>query len=543
VIAVAIVNIDETQEYCLTFLTSQAIIQTIMGEEHPPLGKTFIQSLDQNDYNYPVVSILKDPRLAGYKLPTDLSPHPDTLRYPSYYLTTVTFPSPSDQRVYWMYNRIAGAVMTVKDKNDDGTVLTITKQLQFAADIVCGESVTGATVGSKVWTRVTQEHQSFGVATKITETRAINGQPVYRYDIDDETSTEIEIVSTVIEVSEYVGNDDSNDGTQVTLNPIDGSSLIAKRIVTTYNGLDVDVLSTKLNDDGTVLSITKRLVLSADAEAADCGESVTGATVGSKVWSKVTANHKYHGVSVLITESREIDGTKVYKYDSDAETFQTVTIISEVVVVADYDEDFFEAGTEFSLNPIVGSSLIATKISAAIGGRVVVEGVPNYSLLDRTEYSIAPYNILSCIFSWTAGSFVALDGSVGINFNFNKSGSFSTPCLHEITVEYFITAPNPIDAEALIPIDIVYDGIFAKVNQQNVMCDELLVFAFNTDDDNPKWGLASENFGPYGPSNPTATEYVALLDAGLPISSTVKPWKYNLWRRESVKVFFPTPVP
>jgi hypothetical protein len=137
---------------------------------------------------------------------------------------------------------------------------------------------------------------------------------------------------------------------------------------------------------------------------------------------------------------------------------------------------------------------------------------------------------------------VALDGSVGINFNFNTSGSFSTPCLHEITVEYFIAAPNPIDAEALIPIDIVYDGIFAKVNQQNVMCDELLVYAFNTDDDNPKWGLASENFGPYGPSNPTATEYVALLDAGLPISSTVKPWKYNLWRRESVKVFFPTPV-
>jgi hypothetical protein len=409
VIAVAIVNIDETQEYCLTFLTSQAIIQTIMGEEHPPLGKTFIQSLDQNDYNYPVVSILKDPRLAGYKLPTDLSPHPDTLRYPSYYLTTVTFPSPSDQRVYWMYNRIAGAVMTVKDKNDDGTVLTITKQLQFAADIVCGESVTGATVGSKVWTRVTQEHQSFGVATKITE-------------------------------------------------------------------------------------------------------------------------------------SRVIDGTKVYKYDSDAETFYPVEIISEVVVVADYDKDFFEAGTEFSLNPIVGSSLIATKISAAIGGRAVVEGVPNYSLLDRTEYSIAPYNILSCIFGWTAGSFVALDGSVGINFNFNKSGSFSTPCLHEIAVEYFIVAPNPINAEVLIPIDIVYDGIFAKVNQQNVMCDELLVYAFNTDDDNPKWGLASENFGPYGPSNPTATEYVALLDAGLPISSTVKPWKYNLWRRESVKVFFPTPV-
>lgn len=377
-----------------------------MGEEHPPLGKTFIQSLDQNDYNYPIVSILKDPRLAGYKLPTDLSPHPDTLRYPNYYLTTVTFPSPSDQRVYWMYNRIAGAVMTVKDKNDDGTVLTITKQLQFAADIVCGESVTGATVGSKVWTRVTQEHQSFGVATKITE-------------------------------------------------------------------------------------------------------------------------------------SRVIDGTKVYKYDNDAETFQPVTIISEVVVVADYNLDITYTGTEFFLNPIVGSSLIATKISSAIKRT----GPDDFSLLNRIEYSIAPYNILSCIFGWTTGSFVALDGSVGINFNFTKSGSFSTPCLHEITVEYFAVQPEATPADALIPIDIVYDGIFAKVNQQNVMCDELDVYAFNTDDDNPKWGLASENFGPYGPSNPTATEYVALLDAGLSISSTVKPWKYNLWRRESVKVFFPTPVP
>lgn len=375
-----------------------------MGEEHPPLGKTFIQSLDQNDYNYPVVSILKDPRLAGYQLPTNLSPHPDTLRYPNYYLTTVTFPSPSDQRVYWIYNRIAGAVMTVKQKNEDGTVLTITKQLDFAANIVCGESVTGATVGSKVWTRITQEHQSFGVATKITE-------------------------------------------------------------------------------------------------------------------------------------SRVIDGTKVYKYDNDAETFQPVTIISEVVVVSDYDPSITAAGTEFSLNPIVGSSLIATKVSAAINRT----GENDFSLLDRTEYSIAPYNILSCIFSWTAGSFVAQDGSVGINFNFNKSGSFSTPCLHEITVEYFDSQPSETAADALIPIDIVYDGIFAKVNQQNVMCDPLSSYTFNTDDDNPKWGLASETFGPYGPSSPTATEYVALLNDGLSISSTVKPWKYNLWRRESVKVFFPTP--
>ncbi len=519
-----------------------------MGEEHPPLGKTFIQSLDQNDYNYPVVSILKDPRAAGYQLPTNLSPHPDTLRYPNYYLTTVTFPSPSDQRVYWMYNRIAGAVMTVKDKNDDGTVLTITKQLEFAANIVCGESIAGVAL-PKVWTRVTQEHQSFGVATKITESRVIDGETVYRYDIDDETSTEIEVASTVIEVSEYEGNEDSDDGTQVTLTPINGSSLIGTRIVTTYNGLDTDVLSTKLNDDGTVLSIKKRLVLRINAEAGDCGESIVETGVAPNIittWKKITANHKYHGVSVLTTESRVIDGTKVYKYDSDAETFYQVEIISEVVVVADYDETFFEAGTEFFLNPIVGSSLIATKISAAIGGRTVVEvddeEIPNYDLLSRTEYSVAPYNILSCIFSWTAGSFVALDGSVGINFNFNKSGSFSTPCLHQIDVEYFIAQPAALPADALFPIDIVYDGIFAKVNQQNVMCDELPVFSFNTDDDNPKWGLASEAFGPYGPSNPTATEYVALLNSGLSISSTVKPWKYNLWRRESVKVFFPTPV-
>lgn len=376
-----------------------------MGEEHPPLGKTFIQSLDQNDYNYPVVSILKDPRLAGYKLPTDLSPHPDTLRYPNYYLTTVTFPSPSDQRVYWIYNRIAGSVSTIVKWNEDGTPLTTTKQLDFSSNIVEGESVSG-TAPNKVWTRVSSEPQSFGVSTKVTE-------------------------------------------------------------------------------------------------------------------------------------SRVIDGTLVYKYDTDDETFAKVTIISEVVVVADYNPDSASAGTQYSLNPIAGSSLIATKITA----RINRTGASDFSLLNRTEYSVAPYNILSCIFSWTAGSFVALDGSVGINFNFNKSGSFSTPCLHQITIEYFATEPSAVVANRVVPIDLVYDGVFAKVNQQNVLCDSLSQFAFVTDDDNPKWGSAAENFGPFGPSSPTATEYVALLNAGLSISSTVKPWKYNLWRRESVKVFFPTSVP
>jgi hypothetical protein len=75
--------------------------------EYPPLGKSYVSGYANNDRDYPIVAIRKDPRVENYRIPEDLSAHPDSTRWPNHVFTGAQ-PTRSDERVEWVYEILPG---------------------------------------------------------------------------------------------------------------------------------------------------------------------------------------------------------------------------------------------------------------------------------------------------------------------------------------------------------------------------------------------------------------------------------------------------
>jgi hypothetical protein len=86
--------------------------------DYPPLNRFYVASYAANDRDYPVVAIRLDPRVAGYKVPEDLSPHPDSKRYPNHVFTGAQ-PSSGDQIVTHIYEILPAPWVPFTRYDDD----------------------------------------------------------------------------------------------------------------------------------------------------------------------------------------------------------------------------------------------------------------------------------------------------------------------------------------------------------------------------------------------------------------------------------------
>jgi hypothetical protein len=86
--------------------------------DYPPLSRYYIASYAANDRDYPVVLIRLDPRTAGYKVPEDLSPHPDSKRYPNHVFTGAQ-PASGDQVVTHVYEILPAPYVPFTRYDDD----------------------------------------------------------------------------------------------------------------------------------------------------------------------------------------------------------------------------------------------------------------------------------------------------------------------------------------------------------------------------------------------------------------------------------------
>ncbi|NBW14631.1 MAG: hypothetical protein EBR82_42195 [Caulobacteraceae bacterium] len=89
-----------------------------MATEYPPLGKSYVVSYANNDRNFAIIGIRKDPRVDNYKIPEDLSPHPDSVRYPNHVFTGAN-PTNSDERVLWIYEILPAPWVPFTRYDDD----------------------------------------------------------------------------------------------------------------------------------------------------------------------------------------------------------------------------------------------------------------------------------------------------------------------------------------------------------------------------------------------------------------------------------------
>jgi hypothetical protein len=85
---------------------------------YPPFDKFYVVSYAANDRDHPVIGIKKDPRVAGYRVPEDLSPHPDSKRYPNHVFTGAQ-PSAGDQIVTHIYEILPAPWVPFTRYDDD----------------------------------------------------------------------------------------------------------------------------------------------------------------------------------------------------------------------------------------------------------------------------------------------------------------------------------------------------------------------------------------------------------------------------------------
>ena len=76
--------------------------------------------------------------------------------------------------------------------------------------------------------------------------------------------------------------------------------------------------------------------------------------------------------------------------------------------------------------------------------------------------------------------------------------------------------------------------MFFNVQASSVLTDPISVVV-NTGNSNPDWGFAIETYS-VGATSPSASDYIAQVGNPVVISYVIKPWKYNLWRMEVIRI-------
>jgi hypothetical protein len=86
--------------------------------EQPALNRFYVASYAANDKDFPILAVRLDPRVAGYRMPEDLSPHPDSKRYPNHVFTG-SQPSNGDERVTHIYEILPSPWVPFTRYDDD----------------------------------------------------------------------------------------------------------------------------------------------------------------------------------------------------------------------------------------------------------------------------------------------------------------------------------------------------------------------------------------------------------------------------------------
>lgn len=238
------------------------------------------------------------------------------------------------------------------------------------------------------------------------------------------------------------------------------------------------------------------------------------------------------------SQIEDIDGVHEIKTDVTVDTnydtltdryhepiFQYPVTVQKDIVTKDFPLPDVVAGTDVTLKQLDCVRTLKTARSITIGDAV-------------TLYDEVKFRFPSVLLGFnTADGFSTQARRSWFMVSTNRRDSFTKTTNAKVEISLHLTQPTPsTEIWDIIPKNLVHDGVLFNVNEQSVICDAGFLRA-NTHSEDTYHGFAFENFN-YGASTPTATEYdqaVANKDYKL-ISESIKPWKYNTWRREQVSI-------
>lgn len=237
-------------------------------QEHPPLGKFFIQSYDAGHEEFPIVATSKDPRAGGYRLPEELSFCPDT-RYPDHRFVGATLPG-DDQRVLWLYRLLPGPWVPFTRYDDNlgpvqGRRRSVVNTEQDASLTATTKTTYDSQDGDHTISWEIEETWSDGTGSA--------GNPAYPITVtdfyDNERGAVHQVAQLVTDIAS-AGTLTASGGTATLTRYEPFNQFLRKKIIETF-AQDGPVLTGQRNNRrlGIIEPFTKRLVIadSADGDA------------------------------------------------------------------------------------------------------------------------------------------------------------------------------------------------------------------------------------------------------------------------------------
>ena len=274
---------------------------------------------------------------------------------------------------------------------------------------------------------------------------------------------------------------------------------------------------------------------SASLTQASTSGSGTGATFQSATYAIQARQIAFQPIDQFkldrSIEMWTLPGPSLIRYDVDDESYNQVAITTQIIakpLAADISV-LNVAGTQVNYVPL--NDYYGKKITMTIGA------TPS----SRTETSLSSYTFPALVTGSTISSLKRKDKNAKFQVDLNHIGARSRVVPHTVAISYG-TYANQATAAAILEsgriklktVDLNFQGVFFNVQASGVLTDSFTTTATSASD-NPTWGVVIETYSVTA-SSPSASTYLAYGGTAQIISWSLKPWKYNLWRLESVSV-------
>ena len=224
--------------------------------DYPPIDRSYVVSYAANDRDYPVIGIKRDPRTAGYKVPEDLSPHPDSKRYPNHVFTGAQ-PSAGDQIVTHIYEILPAPWVPFTRYDDD------LGPIQGRRRSVKNEGQVASLTADKRTTYEAREGSAI-VYTELEETWSVKVDedgnslfPIRDRDFYDPSRGPVqERRQLFVPTGEEVGSLENINGviTQTSYEPY--NEFLSVKIVQTYKVDGPQLIGNTTDNDGQLVTVT-----------------------------------------------------------------------------------------------------------------------------------------------------------------------------------------------------------------------------------------------------------------------------------------------
>ena len=444
--------------------------------ENPPLNRFYVLGYSANDKDFPIISANFDPRVAGYKVPEDLSTCPDK-RYPNHVFTGAQ-PLSGDERVRHVWEILPSPWIPFTRYDDDlgpiqGRRRSVANTGQEASLDRDKKVSYEAREGSAIVSTELEETWDAGP----TDPDEPSPFPIRDRDFYDPSRGAVQerrqLVSTT---GNEVATLENNNGVITQTSYEAYNEYLSFKIVQTYSVDGPQLVGTATNNEGQVVTITTQRKASdnyvppqptatktVEASREDAESLIERVTETPSVFTgEVRSVEKSDNIPTKFQAAIPVSTTEI----STAGTIEAPSLTGSEIAKSEQQVTEFVKRTRTTTRPSTSKTLFGKVFTTELGGGManVIETYPSGSSPDTIAYGTVSDETENLGDGKSVRRVVSLTATSQSIEDFDESGSpIGTPS----AVVLPILRGQDYDQE--LDIVIPYSRVFAKPNDTNLV--------------------------------------------------------------------------